>query len=1269
MKAYYFLLIFQVIAVTSFGQSNNFSLPQLIPPSPTAQAFMRYGEIPVDYSTGVPNISIPLLTISGKKLEVPVSISYHASGIKVNDIASEVGLGWTLNCGGMVSRTVNGLRDEANSVISTYGNATQLLNALVAAADQGYSNGCFNGIRDFEYFLTQTFLYSEDYMSDRYFYRLPNGSSGVFTYDYSNENNFVTLPYKPVKIDKAVNNNKIEEFKITDENGTIFTFKPYISFMAATYSEWYLTEMRSADNTDIINFNYVLQPANYTISYSSYTYLGPKVSTSSSCYPDNILSANAESVTPSAQFGTPVLGSITSATSIVQFYYEGREDFNGLQRLREITVAPINAPANFTKRIQFNESYFGSTNADKRLRLDNLVINSPASTAPQTYSFIYESQSLPSYPFNFPATFPEDYWGYYNGNGSNQVPKDFISNSYDKQAFGATREAGGNWFSKACMLKEIRYPTGGKNVFAFERYFNANAYPYKNDPVERGGYIGGFRVASITSYSDNGTVAGKKSYEYELPVTKQISANDFSYNQIFVERKDIPSPGGGIPDTWCWAKYTRDIVGASPFLPNEVAPGMPIMYQKVTEYNGTSISNAGKTVYTYNAPYSPSDYLNNPEHPVEFEQPRFYHPYHYDKGNYVPELVSKTVYSFDGTTYRPVLKEEYEYEKNFEKTFNTGIKMSRLVQFPSVDYWCYPCTLSPTQCAAIAIELIAEYKASVVAIDTKAYQEASLLTRSKSYVYDPADDSKYILTSTEYAYNEQNLSIKESTILSSKSDLIKNVYKYPHDFPGTEPYATMVSRNILTPVVEEVNYKNTSILKSLRNEYGFWSGTAWSSTSTPMVLPKNIWSKVATQTQEELRLKYSYDTRGNISEASKNMDITHLYLWGYNGKYPVAEVIGSNYAAVSSIVTQNQIDIATGVNSNDNNVRTLLNGLRTGLPGAMVKTFTYKPLVGVTSETDPSGKTTYYEYDAMGRLSLIRDQNNAILSKICYNYEGQVIDCNGVSNGNWQPTNITRCKPCEENPTYAHPIKQIQLKDIDNSSPTYNQLTWKDDADMSSVEYYQCLQNGWQNTSTPPVCQQEMGYNTGIQLQEQRNLNPCSPFYNQTQWIAISNTASCPLPAVYNSQDLSGYFSSQVCTGNYVSTPVYVSVPAGMFTSTVSVGAANQLAYQYAQNIANQQGVCYLPTINLPIENFNASKTFQVVIRNTQNITVATATVGPGGSQTLSLPAGTYNIRIPGSGSGVYYYEIGIYTGSQESAFTLDINNVDLVNGSTIYFF
>src|SRR5437868_6312844 len=71
------------------------------PQSPVTAAFTRYGDIPIDISTGVPDISIPIYTVSSHGINVPVSISYHASGIKVQDIASPVGLGWVLNAGGV----------------------------------------------------------------------------------------------------------------------------------------------------------------------------------------------------------------------------------------------------------------------------------------------------------------------------------------------------------------------------------------------------------------------------------------------------------------------------------------------------------------------------------------------------------------------------------------------------------------------------------------------------------------------------------------------------------------------------------------------------------------------------------------------------------------------------------------------------------------------------------------------------------------------------------------------------------------------------------------------------------------------------------------------------------------------------------------------------------------------------------------------------------------------------------------------------------------
>lgn len=80
--------------------------------SPSATEFVRYERIPVSYFNGLPSIEIPLYTAETKDLYLPISLSYHASGIKVNQYPTAVGLGWNLNAGGGIVRIVNGIPDE-----------------------------------------------------------------------------------------------------------------------------------------------------------------------------------------------------------------------------------------------------------------------------------------------------------------------------------------------------------------------------------------------------------------------------------------------------------------------------------------------------------------------------------------------------------------------------------------------------------------------------------------------------------------------------------------------------------------------------------------------------------------------------------------------------------------------------------------------------------------------------------------------------------------------------------------------------------------------------------------------------------------------------------------------------------------------------------------------------------------------------------------------------------------------------------------------------
>ena len=61
-------------------------------------------------------------------------------------------------------------------------------------------------------------------------------------------------------------------------------------------------------------------------------------------------------------------------------------------------------------------------------------------------------------------------------------------------------------------------------------------------------------------------------------------------------------------------------------------------------------------------------------------------------------------------------------------------------------------------------------------------------------------------------------------------------------------------------------------------------------------------------------------------------------------------------------------------------------------------TYAYEPLVGITSQCDVNNKISYYIYDGLQRLVLIRDQDKNIVKKICYNYAGQAENCTQYGN-------------------------------------------------------------------------------------------------------------------------------------------------------------------------------------------------------------------------------------------------------------------------------
>ncbi len=97
-----------------YGQSPDALLQQdspiIIPPSPNATALAKFADMPPSLYNGIASESIPLHTIQFRDISLPISLDYHASGIKVEEVGSWVGLGWALNAGGVITRDVLKLR-------------------------------------------------------------------------------------------------------------------------------------------------------------------------------------------------------------------------------------------------------------------------------------------------------------------------------------------------------------------------------------------------------------------------------------------------------------------------------------------------------------------------------------------------------------------------------------------------------------------------------------------------------------------------------------------------------------------------------------------------------------------------------------------------------------------------------------------------------------------------------------------------------------------------------------------------------------------------------------------------------------------------------------------------------------------------------------------------------------------------------------------------------------------------------------------------------
>lgn len=227
---------------------------------------------------------------------------------------------------------------------------------------------------------------------------------------------------------------------------------------------------------------------------------------------------------------------------------------------------------------------------------------------------------------------------------------------------------------------------------------------------------------------------------------------------------------------------------------------------------------------------------------------------------------------------------------------------------------------------------------------------------------------------TDYNYNaiEQ---LASQTTTNSNNETLTTKYFYPKDIEmASKPnVSTLISKNIIGVPLVTQTLKGTEKLSEQETQYGMFGN---------LLLPQYVYTGKETTTEKKITFD-SYDTTGNITQYTPESGIPVSIIWGYNKTQPIAKIENATNAQIATAL--NMANLST---LNETNL-TAINNLRTSttLSNIMVTTFTYIPLVGVSTITDPKGDTITYTYDSFGRLQNVKDKDDNILSENEYHYK------------------------------------------------------------------------------------------------------------------------------------------------------------------------------------------------------------------------------------------------------------------------------------------